>query len=83
MSWLELALNFQSLYAPTQRIIVNDLEPFSRYLQSQLEQYRAVGHNYSAVFCYETSKTTVGGIRKMVISGLLLDIGPELITCDL
>jgi hypothetical protein len=66
VSWLQILSNFQSLYAPIQRRVVDDLKPFSAYLEHQLERYRAIGYNYSTVYCYEQSKTSVGGTRTMV-----------------
>lgn len=69
---MNILLNFQALFSDTTNGVVKDLRPLSKYLEQQLEQYRAISFNYPTVFCYETLHTDLPVGREMVREGVIL-----------
>ena len=66
-SWGKVLVNVATLYQHTNKAILNHLERDSEWLETQLEQYKAISSDIFTIFCYESCPTALPAGRSMVV----------------
>ena len=66
-SWGKVLVNVASFYRHTNKTILNHLERDSEWLETQLEQYKAISSDVFTIFCYESCPTALPAGRSMVV----------------
>lgn len=66
-SWGKVLVNVATLYQHTNKAILNHLERDSEWLETQLEQYKAISSDIFTIFCYESCPTALPAGRSIVV----------------